>query len=72
MLDPELLDSIPGISYDLVHRPGTSNLLTILAVCTESVAQDVARTYASGGHGWLKTDIADAVEGWSQIVAGEN
>ncbi|KAI6097764.1 hypothetical protein EDD16DRAFT_1666964 [Pisolithus croceorrhizus] len=72
MLDLELLDSIPGISYDLVHRPGTSNLLTILAVCAESDIQDVARTYASGGHGRLKTDVADAVEGWSEIVVGEN
>ncbi|KAI6097760.1 hypothetical protein EDD16DRAFT_1666798, partial [Pisolithus croceorrhizus] len=68
MLDLELLDLIPGISYNLVHCPGTSNLLTILTVCTESDVQDVARTCASGGHGQLKTDIADAVEGWSKIV----
>ncbi|KAI6103734.1 tryptophanyl-tRNA synthetase [Pisolithus croceorrhizus] len=55
-------DSTPGISYDPVHRPGTSNLLTILAACTESDVQDVARTYASKGHGQLKSDVADAVE----------
>ncbi|KAI6111219.1 Aminoacyl-tRNA synthetase, partial [Pisolithus sp. B1] len=55
-------DSIPGISYDPVHRPGTSNLLTILAACTESDVQDVARTYSSRGHGRLKSDVADAVE----------
>ncbi|KAI6125320.1 hypothetical protein EV401DRAFT_1939315 [Pisolithus croceorrhizus] len=41
--------------------------LTIL-----SIVLDVARTYASGGHGRLKTDVADAVEGWSKIVVGEN
>ncbi|KAI6102260.1 tryptophanyl-tRNA synthetase [Pisolithus sp. B1] len=55
-------DSIPGISYDPVHRPGTSNLLTILAACTEGDVEDVARVYASRGHGQLKSDVADAVE----------
>ncbi|KAI6111201.1 hypothetical protein F5141DRAFT_1274689 [Pisolithus sp. B1] len=55
-------DSIPGISYDPVHRPGTSNLLTILAACTESDVQEVARTYSSRGRGRLKSDVADAVE----------
>ncbi|KAI6004942.1 hypothetical protein EDD15DRAFT_2526182 [Pisolithus albus] len=56
-------DSIPGISYDPVLRPGTSNLLTILAACTESDVHDVARTYANRGHGQLKNDVADAVDG---------
>lgn len=55
-------DSTPGISYDPVRRPGTSNLLTILAACTESDVHDVARTYATRGHGQLKNDVADAVE----------
>ncbi|KAI5997248.1 hypothetical protein F5J12DRAFT_339576 [Pisolithus orientalis] len=55
-------DSIPGITYDPVSRPGTSNLLTILAACTGSNAQDIAGIYTSKGHGQLKNDVADAVE----------
>jgi len=55
-------DSIQGITYDPVSRPGTSNLLTILAACTESGVLDVAKVYESKGHGQLKNDVADAVE----------
>lgn len=55
-------DSIQGITYDPVSRPGTSNLLTILAACTESDVLDVAGVYESKGHGQLKNDVADAVE----------
>ncbi|KAI6145100.1 hypothetical protein BKA82DRAFT_4170068 [Pisolithus tinctorius] len=55
-------DSILGVTYDPVSRPGTSNLLTILAACTESNVQDIAGMYASKGHGQLKNDVADAVE----------
>ncbi|KAG6330035.1 hypothetical protein ID866_9055 [Astraeus odoratus] len=55
-------DSIPGITYDPVSRPGTSNLLTILAACTESDVLDVAKLYENKGHGQLKNDVADAIE----------
>lgn len=55
-------DSIAGITYDPVARPGTSNLLTILAACTDENVTDVARRYESKGHGDLKADIADVVE----------
>ncbi|EGN96406.1 hypothetical protein SERLA73DRAFT_186141 [Serpula lacrymans var. lacrymans S7.3] len=55
-------DSIQGVTYDPVNRPGTSNLLTILAACTDREVLDVAKTYQHKGHGQLKTDVADAVE----------
>ena len=55
-------DSIAGITYDPVARPGTSNLLTILAACTDEHVTDVARRYETKGHGHLKTDVADVVE----------
>ncbi|PFH53576.1 hypothetical protein AMATHDRAFT_137408 [Amanita thiersii Skay4041] len=55
-------DSISGITYDPVARPGTSNLLTILAACSEEDAENVAIQYRTKGHGQLKADVADAVE----------
>ncbi|KAG1768978.1 tryptophanyl-tRNA synthetase [Suillus occidentalis] len=48
-------DSIQGITYDPDGRPGTSNLLTILAACTDS---DVTQP----GPWNLKRDVAEAVE----------
>lgn len=54
-------DSIRGVSYDPVNRPGTSNLLTILAACTNEEVTEIARRYESKGHGELKTDVAAAV-----------
>ncbi|KAG6861783.1 hypothetical protein C0995_012287 [Termitomyces sp. Mi166 len=55
-------DSILGITYDPVARPGTSNLLTILAACTEKEVFSIAEIYEGKGHGHLKADVADAVE----------
>ncbi|KAG1749556.1 hypothetical protein EDB19DRAFT_1680884 [Suillus lakei] len=55
-------DSIQGITYDPQGRPGTSNLLTILAACTDSDTTQVAKAYESQGHGALKRDVAEAVE----------
>jgi tryptophanyl-tRNA synthetase len=55
-------DSITGITYDPVARPGTSNLLTILAACTNEPIADVARRYEAKGHGHLKADVAEVVE----------
>ncbi|KAI0046940.1 tryptophanyl-tRNA synthetase [Auriscalpium vulgare] len=54
-------DSIQGITYDPVERPGTSNLLTILAACTDEDVSTVAARYASKNHGALKADVTDAV-----------
>ncbi|KAH7890081.1 hypothetical protein F5I97DRAFT_1849997 [Phlebopus sp. FC_14] len=55
-------DSIQGITYDPVGRPGTSNLLSILAACTDSDVAEVAKQYENKGHGSLKSDVVDAVE----------
>ncbi|KAF8130356.1 hypothetical protein EV363DRAFT_1263255 [Boletus edulis] len=55
-------DSIPGITYDPLSRPGTSNLLTILAACTDSDVVQVTKRYENKGHGHLKSDVTDAVE----------
>ncbi|KAH7928161.1 tryptophanyl-tRNA synthetase [Leucogyrophana mollusca] len=55
-------DSIQGITYDPISRPGTSNLLTILAACSDSDVTKVAKLYENKGHGHLKNDVADAVE----------
>jgi len=55
-------DTIRGITYDPVSRPGTSNLLTILAACTNSDVLDVAKRYENKGHADLKSDVTDAVE----------
>lgn len=55
-------DSTAGITYDPIARPGTSNLLTILAACTDEDVNDVARRYGGKGHGHLKADVANAVE----------
>lgn len=54
-------DSIQGITYDPVNRPGTSNLLSILAACTDEDVVAVANRYEGKGHGHLKADVADAV-----------
>ncbi|KAF4604341.1 Tryptophan--tRNA ligase, mitochondrial [Pleurotus pulmonarius] len=56
-------DSVPGITYDPETRPGTSNLLTILGACTNREGSDVAADYLNKGHGELKADVAEAIEG---------
>ena len=55
-------DSISGITFDPVERPGTSNLLTILSACTGEAPTVLAERYASSNHGLLKKDVAEAVE----------
>ena len=55
-------DSIQGITYDPVNRPGTSNLLTILAACTGEDTLEVAQRYTSKNHGDLKRDTIEAIE----------
>jgi tryptophanyl-tRNA synthetase len=60
-------DSLGPITYDPVLRPGTSNLLAILAACTDEDVLDVAKRYEGKGHGVLKTDVTEAVE---QMIKG--
>lgn len=55
-------DSLGNITYDPVARPGTSNLLAILAACTDEDVRVVAARYEGKGHGPFKVDVAEAVE----------
>ncbi|KAJ7684379.1 hypothetical protein DFH06DRAFT_5420 [Mycena polygramma] len=56
-------DSIAsGVTYDPVARPGTSNLLTILAACADEDVHDVAAARVGMSHGELKAEVAAAVE----------
>ena len=55
-------DSHIGITFDPVNRPGVSNIVTILATCTNKDPEMVAELYASVGHARLKADTAEAVE----------
>ena len=55
-------DSISGITFDPVERPGTSNLVTILSACTGEAPTALAERYARSSHASLKKDVAEAVE----------
>ena len=52
-------DSDNEVRYDRATKPGISNLLEILAVCTDSTPQELADKYTQ--YGPLKTDSGDAV-----------
>jgi len=52
-------DSDGEVRYDPVTKPGVSNLLEILAACTDRAVGDIAGSYAR--YGALKSDVADAV-----------
>jgi tryptophanyl-tRNA synthetase len=55
-------DSISGITYDPVNRPGTANLLSILAACNDEDVNKTVSRYAGKNHGALKADVTEAVE----------
>ena len=55
-------DSQLGITFDPANRPGVSNIVTILATCTDRNPEEVAESYASKGYAQLKADTAEAVE----------
>ncbi|KAJ6567143.1 tryptophanyl-tRNA synthetase [Mycena capillaripes] len=56
-------DSIAsGVTFDPVARPGTSNLLAILAACEDTDVHTVAARCAGMSHGALKVEVAAAVE----------
>jgi tryptophanyl-tRNA synthetase len=52
-------DSDNDVRFDRAAKPGVSNLLEILAVCTGSTPQDLAGQYTQ--YGQLKTDTGEAV-----------
>ncbi|KAJ7765744.1 hypothetical protein B0H16DRAFT_1309884 [Mycena metata] len=56
-------DSIAsGVTYDPAARPGTSNLLAILAACADEDVQQVAERCTGMSHGELKAEVASAIE----------
>lgn len=55
-------DSRLGVTFDPVNRPGVSNIITILATCTNKSAEEVAESYSSKGHSQLKGDTSEAIE----------
>jgi tryptophanyl-tRNA synthetase len=55
-------DSVSGITFDPIKRPGTTNLLTILSACTGHPPEVLADRYAESNHGALKKDVVEAVE----------
>lgn len=54
-------DSEKSIRYDVAHKPGVSNLLTILAAITNKPLAELEPAYVNQGYGKLKTDVADAL-----------
>lgn len=57
-------DSLPTITYDPQTRPGTSNLLNILAACIDQDVEDVVRERYEGkarNHADLKKEVEEAV-----------
>ena len=55
-------DSQLEITFDPVNRPGVSNIITILATCTNKDPEEVAKLYSGTGHAQLKGDTAEAIE----------
>ncbi|KAF9557741.1 tryptophanyl-tRNA synthetase [Agrocybe pediades] len=64
-------DSIQGVTYDPENRPGTSNLLSILAACEGVEPQVAAQRYEGKGHGDLKKDVSAALEEMLKGPRGE-
>ncbi len=54
-------DSEPTVRYDWEAKPGVSNLLEIMAACTDRSVEDLAAEYADSGYGVFKEAVAEAV-----------
>jgi tryptophanyl-tRNA synthetase len=54
-------DSEPTVRYDWEAKPGISNLLEIMAGCTNRSVEDLAAEYADSGYGVFKEAVAEAV-----------
>jgi tryptophanyl-tRNA synthetase len=54
-------DSEPTVRYDWEAKPGVSNLLEIMAACTDRRVEDLAAEYADSGYGVFKEAVAEAV-----------
>lgn len=54
-------DSDPEVRYDVVAKPGISNLLQIMSGCTGQSVDDLVAEYADSGYGVFKNAVAEAV-----------
>jgi tryptophanyl-tRNA synthetase len=54
-------DSENIIKFDKENKPGISNLLNILSVCSETSIEDLEKKYAGSSYGEFKKDVAEAV-----------
>lgn len=54
-------DSGSEIIFDRDKKPGISNLLNILAVCTKASIKDLEKKYVGVSYGDFKADVAEAV-----------
>lgn len=62
-------DSETEVRFDPVHKPGVSNLISILAAATGRTVDDVEREYGGGMYGPLKVAAADAVVAVAEPIA---
>ncbi len=62
-------DAGSEVSYDPEHKPGVSNLLTILAAVTGRPVASVTGDFAGQGYGALKGATADAVVAFAEPFA---
>ncbi len=56
-------DSEGIIKYDKENKPGVSNLMTILSLCSGKSLEEIEKDYANKGYGDFKADVAQAVIG---------
>jgi tryptophanyl-tRNA synthetase len=54
-------DSDPDVRYDWDEKPGISNLLEIMAVCTGDSIDDLVDEYGAAGYGRFKEAVAEAL-----------
>jgi tryptophanyl-tRNA synthetase len=54
-------DSDPEVRYDIAAKPGISNLLDIMAACTNRSVESLVDEYGDGGYGAFKEAVAEAV-----------
>ena|SRR5690625_1072171 len=54
-------DSDGVVKFDPETKPGVSNLMTILASCTDQSIKEIETKYEGVGYGQFKQDVADAV-----------
>ncbi|MFC7217384.1 tryptophan--tRNA ligase [Streptomyces polyrhachis] len=58
-------DTETVIRFDPEHKPGVSNLLSILSTLTGTKIGELEQGYEGKGYGALKTDLAEVVSEWA-------